>query len=199
MRKLILFILILSVQISFGQYTSEESGERINPLNKLPFQDRLYTGGNVGFNIQSDLNGVPWVFFEASPYVGYRITQKYSAGVGAKYMYSGAKQYDVNWSIYGGNIFNRFLFNESLFGHAEFEVLRAYDQNPNSSNYFERALAPMLFAGAGYSSSLGSSASFQIMILYDLINNLNSPYQTSYIFGATGPPLIYRIGFNIGL
>lgn len=189
----------MSVQVSFGQYTSEESDQKINPLSKLSFKDRLYTGGNVGFNIQSDLNGVPWVSFEASPYVGYRITQKYSAGVGAKYMYKGAKQYDVNWSVYGGNIFNRFLFNESLFGHAEFEILRAYDQNPNSSNYFERALAPMLFAGAGYSSSIGGTVNVQLMILYDFIDHVNSPYRSGYLFGFNGPPLIYRIGISIGM
>ena len=198
MRKLILLILILSVQISFGQYTSEESDERINPLNKLSFQDRLYTGGNIAFNI-ANISGVPIYFFETAPFVGYKVTPQFSLGVGVKYIYIGSKQANFTYSVYGGNIFSRYKFNESLYAHTEFELLRAYNLDPNSTSQGDRANVPMFFAGAGYNYSIGGAVNLQIMLLYDFINNINSPYQGNFMFGALGPPIIYRIGISIGM
>ena len=198
MRKLFFILIILCVQISFGQYTSEESDEKTNPLSKLSFKDRLYTGGNIAFNIASD-RGIPIYFFETSPFLGYKVDQKFSVGLGAKYIYIGSKQANFTYSVYGGNIFSRYKFTESLFAHAEFEVLRAYNLDPNSTSQNVRATVPMLFAGAGYNYSIGGTVNLQIMLLYDFIDNINSPYQGSFMFGALGPPIIYRVGISIGM
>ena len=89
MRKILFILFTLSVQFVFGQYTSEESGEKTNPLRKLSFKDRLYTGGNIAFNTAT-VGGVPIYFFETSPFVGYKVDQKFSVGVGAKYIYIGS-------------------------------------------------------------------------------------------------------------
>ena len=198
MRILYLIFFLLSVQVSFGQYTSEESNEKTNPLSKLSFKDRLYTGGNVAFNIASD-RGIPIYFFETSPFVGYKVDQKFSVGLGAKYIYIGSKQANFTYSVYGGNIFSRYKFTESLYGHAEFEVLRAYNLDPNSTSQGDRANVPMFFVGAGYNYSIGGAVNLQIMLLYDVINNINSPYQGNFMFGALGPPIIYRVGISIGI
>mgnify|MGYP000847665123 FL=1 len=198
MRKLFLILLLLSTQVSFGQYTSEESDEKTNPLSKLSFKDRLYTGGNVAFNI-ANISGIPIYFFETSPFVGYKVTQQFSLGIGAKYIYIGSKQANFKYSIYGGNIFSRYKFTESLYAHAEIEVLRAYNLDPNSTSQGDRATVPMLFAGAGYNYSIGGTVNLQIMLLYDFIDNISSPYQGSFMFGALGPPIIYRIGISIGM
>jgi hypothetical protein len=198
MRKILFILFILSVQVSFAQYTSEESNEKTNPLSKLSFKDRLYTGGNVAFNIASD-RGIPIYFFETSPFLGYKVDQKFSVGLGAKYIYIGSKQANFTYSVYGGNIFSRYKFTESLFAHAEFEVLRAYNLDPNSTSQNVRATVPMLFAGAGYNYSIGGTVNLQIMLLYDFIDNINSPYQGSFMFGALGPPIIYRVGISIGM
>lgn len=181
-----------------AQYTSEESEEKSNPLSKLLFKDRLYTGGSIAFSIQ-EYQGIPITLFQASPFVGYRVTHEYSVGVGVKYIYIGAKQANYKYSVYGGSIFNRYKFTENFFAHAEFELLRAYNLNPNSPEYGHRAMAPMLFAGAGYNSSLGGTVSLQIMVLYDFIDDVNSPYKSGYLLGPTGPPLTYRIGIGIGM
>ena len=198
MRKILFILFILSVQVSFAQYTSEESNEKTNPLSKLSFKDRLYTGGNIAFNIASD-RGIPIYFFETSPFLGYKVDQKFSVGLGAKYIYIGSKQANFTYSVYGGNIFSRYKFTESLFAHSEFEVLRAYNLDPNSTSQNVRATVPMLFAGAGYNYSIGGKVNLQIMLLYDFIDNINSPYQGSFMFGALGPPIIYRVGISIGM
>ena len=153
---------------------------------------------NIAFNIASD-RGIPIYFFETSPFVGYKVDQKFSVGLGAKYIYIGSKQANFTYSVYGGNIFSRYKFTESLFAHAEFEVLRAYNLDPNSASQNVRATVPMLFAGAGYNYSMGGTLNLQIMLLYDFIDNINSPYQGSFMFGSLGPPIIYRIGISIGM
>jgi hypothetical protein len=140
--------------------------------------------------------------FQASPFVGYKITPQFSTGIGAKYIYIGSKQANLAYSVYGGNIFSRYKFTENLFAHSEFEVLRAYDLDSNSPTQGERTTVPMFFAGAGYSSSIGGVITLQIMLLYDFINHINSPYQSGYVFSSNfgpGPPLIYRIGISIGM
>ena len=198
MRKILFIIFILSFQISVGQYTSEESDEKTNPLSKLSFKDRLYTGGNIAFNATSN-SGIPIYFFETSPFVGYKVNQNFSVGAGAKYIYIGSKQANFKYSVYGGNIFSRYKFTESLFAHAEFEVLRAYNIDPYSTSQNERATVPMLFAGAGYNYIIGGTLNLQLILLYDFISNRNSPYQDSFMFGPLGPPIIYRVGISIGM
>lgn len=204
MRNLFLILFLLSVQVSFGQYTSEESDEKTNPLNKLSFKDRLYTGGNVAFNI-ANISGIPIYFFETAPFVGYKVTQQFSLGIGTKYIYIGSKQANFKYSVYGGNIFSRYKFTESLYAHAEFELLRAYILNPNPPicpncpKTGDRANVPMLFVGAGYNYSIGGMVNLQIMLLYDFIDSINSPYQGNFMFGALGPPIIYRVGVSIGM
>jgi len=204
MGKILFILFVLSVQVSFGQYTSEESDESINPLSKLSFNDRLYTGGNIAFNIAS-ISGIPIYFFETSPFVGYKVTQQFSLGLGAKYIYIGSKQANFKYSVYGGNIFSRYKFTESLYAHAEFELLRAYYLDPNPPicptcpKTGDRVNVPMFFAGAGYNYSIGGAVNLQIMLLYDFINSINSPYQGNYMFTAVGPPIIYRIGISIGM
>ena len=94
MRNIFFIVFILIAQFSVGQYTSEESDEKTNPLSKLAFKDRLYTGGGMSFSAQNS-----WIFAEASPFVGYRITEKYSVGLGAKYIYIGSRQFGINYSV----------------------------------------------------------------------------------------------------
>ena len=52
--------------------------------------------------------------------------------------------------------------------------------------------------GGAYSTSIGGSATVQIMLLYDIINDYNSPYRSYYMFGSSGPPILYRVGFTFG-
>jgi len=189
----IVFIILFPLAF-FGQYTSEESSEKKNPLSNLSFKDRLYWTGNIGLNYYNSV-----FYLNLSPQVGYRFTQKFSAGVGARYVYIGSNYYQFKTTIYGGNAFTRYNLTDNLFAHAEFERLRSYDFNPNSTNYGGRAMANMLFVGAGYSNRIGGNGSVNIMLLYDAFQSPNSPYQNSYLFGPLGPPIIYRLSFGFGI
>jgi hypothetical protein len=51
--------------------------------------DKLYFGGGLGFSGNSS-----WVTFSISPIVGYKITERLSAGVGISYQYTNYKDID---------------------------------------------------------------------------------------------------------
>ena len=205
------FLLVISLFFLFSgelfsQYTSEDADSTYvdstekdkNPLRKLPFEKRLYTGGNLNLGIS---NG--YFFMLLSPIVGYKITPKFSTGIGAKYIYYGPfspKKYGITpYRVYGGSIFSRYLLSRTFFAHVEFQMLNAYDNGPTSPNFGGRAIAKMFFGGLGYYQRFSNNIALQAMLLYDFINDINSPYRVNYLFTPAGPPVIYRLGFIIGL
>lgn len=192
MRSLatILFITIFSLS-SFGQYTKEDRDN--NSLSDLTFKERIFTGGNVGFSIANN-----YLFLDLAPIVGYRITTKLGAGVGARYSLLRDMSRDQNWSNYGGSIFARYKIIPQIFLHTELELLQSYNYNTFSPNYMQRAPAYMWFGGVGYSTANSGGLNFSLLLLYDFINHINSPYQNSYLLGSAGPPVIVRGGFTIG-
>ncbi|REJ81189.1 MAG: hypothetical protein DWQ44_11850 [Bacteroidetes bacterium] len=160
-------------------------------LNALPqtespsggFRNRIFTGGNIGLQFGNQ------TIIEVAPIVGYRITEKLSAGLGAKYLYYRYKDAFINYStdIYGGSVFTRYLITENLFAHLEYEILNLeiYDDLLRT---FRRDNITSVFAGGGYRQMLGTRSSINIMLLYNLNESRHSPYQN---------PII-RIGFGIG-
>jgi hypothetical protein len=192
MKKTIsIFLLIFIIhQVSFSQYTKEDQKTNDNSLSNLPFKDRIFTGGNVGFGIFNNL-----LYLDLAPIVGYKFTTKLGAGVGVRYSLLRDLQYKINQSNYGGSLFARYKLISQIFLHAELEALRSYDFNILSPNYGERAMAYMGFVGAGY--SFGEGVSFNVLVLYDLIDHVNSPYRNTYLLGNTGPPVILRGGLTV--
>jgi hypothetical protein len=148
--------------------------------------DRMFYGGYFGLQFGT------YTYVEISPLVGYRLTDKLSTGVGAKYIYysvddkSYVPAYHYSTNIYGGSVFLRYLIVENFFAHAEFELinLEAYD------GYYAvgRRNVPDLFLGGGYRMPMGSNSSFSIMALWEVIEDRYSPYVSP----------ILRIGFGFG-
>jgi hypothetical protein len=96
-------------------------------------------------------------------------------GIGVNYIYTSVGGYSEN--IYGGSIWTRAYIQKALIAHSEFEVLRreASDQFGNSAS----ATVPVWLVGAGYNS--GGRVRFSAMIMYDLIQDPNSPYNNPII------------------
>ena len=121
--------------------------------------------------------------------VGYRVTDRFSAGVSATYIYYSVDDpgyYEYDSHVYGGSIFSRYLFTENIFAHAELELLNMeiYD----FYNYQGRQTIPSLLLGAGYRMPMGSRSSMSFLILFDVIEDRYSPYVN---------PII-EIGFGFG-
>jgi hypothetical protein len=83
-----------------------------------------------------------------------------------------------------------FFFND-LFLHAEYEALnyeQVYVYN-YQVDHKERVWVSGLFVGGGYRQWIGSNAFVGITLLWNLMDNINSPYSNP----------IFRIGVGVGI
>jgi hypothetical protein len=166
----ILFSLSLAVILSFSAFAQEE---------KPSFGDRLFFGGNVGLQFGNT------TYIDVSPIVGYKITEKFHAGIGATYIYFKYKDlyYKYETSIYGGNVFSRYFITENLFAHTAVELLNLEVPAPTSvsNDNFKREFITNVFVGGGYAQPIGSNVSLVLMILFNLTEEQYSPYQNPVI------------------
>lgn len=158
-----------------GHPDFEEDQQQDAPLS---FRERLYFGGNFGIQFGTVTN------IDLSPQVGYRITPRFSAGIGLSYKFFADTRYDFRTSIYGGSIFTRFLVFRNLFLQAEVEKLNVedYDNYPETSRAWDTAV----LVGAGYRQPMGERGAVYMMLMWNLNETRLSPYQN---------PII-RVGFN---
>ena len=91
------FFTVLFIGLAFG----------LVGQNKL--SDRIYFGGGGGFSASSNQTNIS-VF----PQVGYKITDRYSAGIGITYQYVKVKQPSFTLSNFGWSVFNRFNITNQL-------------------------------------------------------------------------------------
>lgn len=195
MKAVLIVMLVFCYCFTIAQedvnYVSEDE---IKPA--FSFKDKLFTGGNFGFNISNGL-----LYIEVSPLLGYKINDKFSAGVLGKYVYLGPTNSNSpfrSFKYYGGGVFSRYKITPSIIATAEYELLNVENLNPNSGSFGERTLSNVLLLGAGYNNSISNNINLQIYLLYDVIDDPNSPYRFNYLFGPNGIPIVYRIGFSIG-
>ena len=78
-------LLLASVLTCFAQFEQD----------KPSFKDRLFFGGGFGLTVGSVTH------VDISPMVGYRITDRFSAGIGLSYQYYKYPAYNIKTSIYG--------------------------------------------------------------------------------------------------
>jgi hypothetical protein len=150
------------------------------------FWDRVYFGGNIGLQFGSQ------TLVDINPLAGYRLTERLSLGLSVTYLYYSYNDpysnYNYSSNIYGGSIFTNYFIFENIFAHIEGEVLNM--EVPN--NFLHRMVRDNIFGfyvGGGYRQPLGDRSSMNILILYNLNEDIYSPYQN---------PII-RIGFGFGI
>jgi len=183
--KNILYILLLSSNFTF--FTSAFSQDFNPPIpkpekEKKPFWswDKVYAGGGIGLQFGT------LTMVNIAPDIGYKITEKYSAGFGIRYIYFADRSmrppYELN--IYGGSIFNRYIITDFLFAHAEYELLNG-PWNPSSQR---RSNLNNVWVGGGLRQLVGNS-SLNIMALWNLNDTPANPFPNPQI----------RMGISIGL
>ena len=188
LKTILLTLMAMVPVVVFAQETTTEPPKEIKApqkeKNKIPFKDRIYIGGNLGLQFGNE------TYIDISPLVGYKFTEKVTAGAGITYIYYRYKDsyYNYNTSIYGGRIFGRYFFIPSLFAHAEVELLNMELFNTSSYEYYRKNIISP-FVGGGYIQRMGSNSGIYLMLLYNLNDSAESPYSNP----------IVRIGFNVGL
>lgn len=176
LKKILLTSLLALVSIvSLAQRTTEEEyveseKKKDSSERKTPFKDRLVFGGNLGGSFGSVS------YFQVNPMVGYKTTDWWVNGVGLNYIYAGSRGYTQN--IYGASVWSRAYVLENVMLHTEYEYLTMNLRAPNGESY--SANAPVWLVGAGYQSN-GNGFGLSFMLLYDLIQDPNSPYSNPII------------------
>lgn len=151
------------------------------------FWERVYFGGNFGLQFGNQ------TVVDVNPLIGYRLTEKLSVGVTVTYIYYRFKDpYNIypsySTNIFGGSVFTRYFFLENIFAHAEGEVLNLEVPDYVRQRYVRENIFGF-YVGGGYRQPMGERSSLNILLLYNLNENRNSPYQN---------PII-RIGFGFGI
>ncbi len=143
---------------------------------------RFFTGGGLGLQFGS------YTYIAVSPILGYRFTDKFSGGVGASYIYLEDRAYDFSTSVYGGKMFAEYDVFRGIAPHVEYEWLNleVFDTRLNSRR---RINVDSFLVGASYTQAIGEHSGIYIMLLYNLIESVYSPYENP----------VLRIGFNVGL
>ena len=191
-----LFSLILCIMLAFPASAQTNSSIR----------DRLFFGGSFGLMIGT------YTDIEISPHVGYYITSRWAAGVGAIYEYYNNRDHFIyvdptmgiikterfETHIWGGRLFTNYVIvnnvndfiplglNFRIFVHAEYEAL-SYEKRFFDYGATGRQLQNSFLVGGGLRFPTGRRSSLNLTILWNLNSNLNDFY-------GDGP--ILRLGFN---
>jgi hypothetical protein len=185
---LLLFLILQAVLIpaaaQFGQPRSKGGTE-------ASLEKRFYIGGGLGFGMSSYST-----LLMVAPVVGYRLTPDIDIGTRLNYTYYRYNEATLKYSTnnFGAGVFARYylFFFSDLFAHAEYEVLN-YEQVYVNANWEvdhkERIWVSSMFLGGGYRQWFGQHAFVELVVLFNLLDSIDSPYSNP----------IFRIGVGVGL
>ena len=180
--KLISILFFLLLNFCFGQDTTDVENPPLKQpqQQKTPLNNRIYFGGDVGLTFGN------YTRIAVYPLVGYKITHNFSVGLKVGYEYIKDKRYTTTYetSNYGGSVFLRYRIIPQLYVHGEYAMTN-YELY-NSLGESSRKWVPFLLLGAGFSQSLGGNVYLNIQVLFDVLQNENSPYNRWDPFFSAG-------------
>lgn len=177
MKKFLISLAILGLlglNQTFGQQFNDALG----------FDSKWVFGGGFGLGFSSTGSNIL-----ISPQIGYRITPAWEFGTRVTYNYYSYKDAYIKFSTnnYGGGFYTSYDIFRGLFAYAENELLN-YEKVYYTGEK-ERDWVHSIFVGGGYKQYFSSKGYALIMILYNLNETIDSPYQNP----------MFRVGFGFGL
>jgi hypothetical protein len=167
-----------SIAQAIDSVKAEEEIKAEVPQNTPAGESKWYYGGNIGFSFWND-----YFYLGVYPLVGYKVTPKLSLGAKIGYAYISDDRYEplpaLNTSNYGGSLFARYRLIPQLYFHAEYATW-SYENaiNITDDGYeTEREWVPYLFLGGGFSQQLGPNTWAFVEVLFDVLQDENSPYE----------------------
>lgn len=159
------------------QPVQEPVSEDQKPSKK---NEKVYFGGYANFSFGT------YTLIGAEPLIAYKIFPKFSVGAKLSYEYVKDKRYETvqEASNYGFSLFARRRFFKRLYAHIEYSEMnyKLYDSLGDSS----RNWISFLYLGGGISLPISKSTSLNAEVLWDLINEDDSPYKTMQPFFSVG-------------
>lgn len=145
---------------------------------------KMYFGGYVNASIGS------YTAIGVEPLVGYKLTQKLSVGGKLSYEYISDKRYNEDYSAsnYGFSLFSRIRVTQRLYAHAEYSAMNYKLFNETGGS--DRDWVPFLFLGGGLSQPISKNTWVTAEVLFDVLQNENSPYKSWEPF--------FSVGFGVG-
>jgi len=124
------------------------------------------------------------------PMIGYKITAQWSVGARVGYEYWWRERFaeTVASNAFSGSLFTRYRLIPQIYAHAEGGAGN-YDRVLFTGES-DRVTYPFLFVGGGFSQQTGRRSWLMLEILYEVIQDTNSPYDG-------GGPVI-AIGIGVG-
>mgnify|MGYP003322800603 FL=1 len=142
--------------------------------------DKMYFGGGFGLDFAQNIFS-----FSLTPYTGYKLTERWSAGLGINYQFWQDKILDLKINNFGGNVFARYRITSQIFISAKLEYL-SVDFIHNREGFYN------LPVGVGYVVPISRIVSLYMIGQYDLF------YDVSETNGAYSSPWILEAGFGFG-
>ncbi|MBL8002943.1 MAG: hypothetical protein JNL05_13395 [Flavobacteriales bacterium] len=187
LRSLLLPLLVASTLAHAQDYAVGGAPAAANPAppgpkkDPRPLKDRVWFGGGVSLMFGTVTN------LGVAPMMGYKIDQKgkWSAGLGVNYYYFSDSRYQPAYesSNYGGSLFTRYRVIPQAYLHAEYN-LQNYELYSPFNDVERREWVPFLLLGGGYAQHLGGHSYMTFQVLWDVIQDVRSPYGSQPFFTA---------------
>ncbi len=170
-----------TVYVSSQPPAQQQAQQSQEPQQKSQSKkDKVYYGGYANFSIGKYTS----IGFE--PLIAYKIIPKLS--IGGKLSYEYFKNKNVSPSREGSNYgvaaFSRLRIARRLYAHVEFSEMnyKIYSTADES----KRQWISFLYVGGGYSLPISKNTSLNAEVLWDVLQNDDSPYKTVEPFFSVG-------------
>ena len=144
-----------------------ESPQKANDKN-----DKVYYGGYADFAFGK------YSYFGIEPVIAYKLLPKFSIGGKISYEYFKNKNYSPTkeGSNYGVGVFSRLRIARRFYAHVEFSEMNYKLFNDNGDK--NREWISFLYVGGGFSQPITKNTSINAQVLWDVLQNDDSPYKT---------------------
>jgi hypothetical protein len=182
MKKLFLIIVIIVLTIPVF---AQQNAQMENTINNTE-ASKVYYGGIIGLSFGN------YFRINIAPMIGYKFVPKASVGMKAAYEYinDSRNKWDIIYHNYGASIFTRYHVIPQAYVHAEFAYM-SYQYKIEDTNFeSDRYWVPFILLGGGYIQRISPSTAIVAEILFDVLQDSQSPYEE-------WSPFI-SIGVNVG-
>ena len=147
-----------------------------------PLSERVYYGGSVILSF-GDVTRIG-----IYPMVAYKFSPKLSLGVEVGYEWLKFDNFDETANNYGGSVFANYRLVPQLYAHAEYQMINY--EIFTSATTSDRDWVPFFLVGGGFSQKMGANTWAYFEVLFDILNDDNSPYKD-------GEPIM-SVGVGVG-
>jgi hypothetical protein len=164
-------LLLSGILLAQTQDTTQTAQKQPPPAKKKAQKNNVYYGGTIGLSFGD------YFRINVAPMMGVRLNPKASVGFKVAYEYIKDKRYDpaLTASNYGGSVFTRYRLIPKAYAHAEFAYM-SYKYKI-SDRETDRTWVPFLLLGGGFVQPISPKASFIVEVLFDVLQDDNSPYK----------------------